>query len=105
MIGRGCQGRPWHAGVLAGHREPSRQEIVEIALEHYRMMLEFYGEAVGIRHARKHLAWYLDRYAPTTAAADKAKIMTSKDSREVAASFHAALQAGANLAPCVQEAA
>ncbi|MFK0165452.1 tRNA dihydrouridine synthase DusB [Rhizobium sp. NPDC090279] len=105
MIGRGCQGRPWHAGVLAGHREPDRQEIVEIALEHYRMMLEFYGEAVGIRHARKHLAWYLDRYAPATTAADKAKIMTSRESVEVAASFHAALQAGADLAHCVQEAA
>jgi len=105
MIGRGCQGRPWHAGVLAGHREPGREEIVEIALEHYRMMLEFYGEAVGIRHARKHLAWYLDRYAPATTGADKAKIMTSKESGEVAASFHAALQAGADLAQCVQEAA
>ena len=105
MIGRGCQGRPWHAGVLAGHREPSRQEIVEIALEHYRMMLEFYGEAVGIRHARKHLAWYLDRYAPATTAADKTKIMTSRESGEVAASFRAALQAGADLAQCVQEAA
>lgn len=105
MIGRGCQGRPWHAGVLAGHREPGRREIVEIALEHYRMMLEFYGEAVGIRHARKHLAWYLDRHAPATTGADKANIMTSKDSREVTASFHAALQAGADLAPRVQEAA
>lgn len=105
MIGRGCQGRPWHAGVLAGHRQPGRREIVDIALEHYRMMLEFYGEAVGIRHARKHLAWYLDRYAPATAGADKAKIMTSKESGEVAASFHAALQAGADLAQCVQEAA
>ncbi|MBB3386080.1 tRNA-dihydrouridine synthase B [Rhizobium sp. BK609] len=105
MIGRGCQGRPWHAGVLAGHREPSRQEIVEIALEHYRMMLEFYGETVGIRHARKHLSWYLDRYASATAGTDKAKIMTSKDSGEVAASFRAALQAGADLAQCVQEAA
>ncbi|OEC98982.1 MULTISPECIES: tRNA dihydrouridine synthase DusB [unclassified Rhizobium] len=105
MIGRGCQGRPWHAGVLAGHREPSRDEIVEIALEHYRMMLEFYGEAVGIRHARKHLAWYLDRYAPATAGADKAKIMTSKESGEVAVSFQAALQAGADLAHRIQEAA
>ena len=105
MIGRGCQGRPWHAGVLAGYREPGRQEIVDIAVEHYLSMLEFYGEAVGIRHARKHLAWYLDRFAPAITGADKAKIMTSKDSREVAASFHAALQAGADLAPCVQEAA
>ncbi|MGN6775174.1 tRNA dihydrouridine synthase DusB [Rhizobium sp.] len=105
MIGRGCQGRPWHAGVLAGHCEPSRQEIVDIALEHYRMMLEFYGEAVGIRHARKHLAWYLDRYASATTGADKAKIMTSKESGEVVVSFRAALQAGFDLAHCVQEAA
>jgi tRNA-dihydrouridine synthase B len=105
MIGRGCQGRPWHAGVLAGHREPDRQEIVNIAVEHYLSMLEFYGEAVGIRHARKHLAWYLDRHAPAITGADKAKIMTSKESREVTASFHAALQAGADLAQCVQEAA
>ncbi|WP_368518012.1 tRNA-dihydrouridine synthase, partial [Rhizobium sp.] len=86
-------------------REPSRQEIVDIALEHYRMMLEFYGEAVGIRHARKHLAWYLDRYAPATTGADKAKIMTSKEGGEVAATFQAALQAGADLAHRIQEAA
>ena len=105
MVGRGCQGRPWHAGVLAGHREPGRDEIAEIALEHYRMMLDFYGEAVGIRHARKHLSWYLDRYAPTTIGAEKARIMTSKDSHEVAALFHAALQAGSDLAGSLQEAA
>jgi tRNA-dihydrouridine synthase B len=105
MVGRGCQGRPWHAGVLAGHREPDRSEIANIALEHYRMMLAFYGEAVGIRHARKHLGWYLDRYAPTIAGAEKAGIMTSKDSREVAALFHAALQTGSDLARSLQEAA
>ncbi|MQB43122.1 tRNA dihydrouridine synthase DusB [Rhizobium sp. ICMP 5592] len=105
MVGRGCQGRPWHAGVLAGHRAPDRGEIADIALEHYRMMLDFYGEAVGIRHARKHLGWYLDRYAPTIIGAEKARIMTSKDSQEAAALLHAALQAGSDLARSLQEAA
>ncbi|WP_037135660.1 tRNA dihydrouridine synthase DusB [Rhizobium leucaenae] len=105
MVGRGCQGRPWHAGVLAGHPHPDHGDIADIALEHYQMMLEFYGEAVGIRHARKHLGWYLDRYAPTITGAEKAGIMTSKDSREVAALFHAALQAGSDLPQCAQEAA
>ncbi len=105
MVGRGCQGRPWHTGVLAGHRAPDRGEIADIALEHYRMMLDFYGEAVGIRHARKHLSWYLDRYAPTTIGAEKARIMTSKDSQEAAALLHAALQAGSDLAQSLQEAA
>nr|WP_206119832.1 tRNA dihydrouridine synthase DusB [Rhizobium laguerreae] len=91
MIGRGCQGRPWHAGVLAGAPEPRRQEIADIAVEHYRMMLDFYGEAVAIRHARKHLGWYLQRFAPALSGAEKAEIMTSRDPREVAARLYDAL--------------
>ncbi|MBX4872786.1 tRNA dihydrouridine synthase DusB [Rhizobium bangladeshense] len=95
MIGRGCQGRPWHAGVLAGAAEPRREDIPHIAVEHYRMMLDFYGEAVAIRHARKHLGWYLERFAPAVAGGEKADIMTSRDPREVAARLYDALAAGA----------
>ncbi|NKF34416.1 tRNA dihydrouridine synthase DusB, partial [Pseudomonas sp. BGM005] len=80
---RGCQGRPWHAGVLAGAAEPQREDIADIAVEHYRMMLDFYGEAVAIRHARKHLGWYLERFAPALASGEKAAIMTSRDPGEV----------------------
>lgn len=105
MVGRGCQGRPWHAGVLAGHPGPKPGQIADIALEHYEMMLEFYGEAAGIRHARKHLNWYLDRYAPSIEGAEKATIMTSKDPRQVAALFHRALGENASALPRVQEAA
>ncbi|MDE1993353.1 MAG: tRNA dihydrouridine synthase DusB [Rhizobiaceae bacterium] len=103
MIGRGCQGRPWHAGVLARQVGPRRDEIADIALEHYRMMLDFYGDAVAVRHARKHLAWYLERHAPGIPSARKAEIMTSRDSQEVATLFYAAMQAGA--AERLQEAA
>jgi len=95
MIGRGCQGRPWHAGVLAGAVGPERSEIADIAVEHYRMMLEFYGEQVAIRHARKHLGWYLERYAPALAGADKAAIMTSKEPPEVERLLYDALSEGA----------
>ncbi|ANM10483.1 tRNA-dihydrouridine synthase [Rhizobium sp. N541] len=94
MIGRGCQGRPWHAGVLAGATEPPRHEIADIAVEHYTMMLDFYGEAVATRHARKHLGWYLERFAPDLAGGDKAAIMTSRDPREVAARLYQALASG-----------
>ncbi|MBB4437208.1 tRNA-dihydrouridine synthase B [Rhizobium leguminosarum] len=93
MIGRGCQGRPWHAGVIAGAPEPLPQEIADIAVEHYRMMLDFYGEAVAIRHARKHLGWYLQRFAPDLLGDEKAAIMTSRDPREVAARLYDALAA------------
>nr|WP_205931262.1 tRNA dihydrouridine synthase DusB [Rhizobium leguminosarum] len=91
MIGRGCQGRPWHAGVISGASAPQSPEIAEIAVEHYRMMLDFYGEAVAIRHARKHLGWYLQRFAPDLSGAEKAEIMTSRDPREVAARLYDAL--------------
>ncbi len=94
MIGRGCQGRPWHAGVISGTPAPQSLEIVDIAVEHYRMMLDFYGEAVAIRHARKHLGWYLQRFSPDLAGGEKAAIMTSRDPREVAARLYDALAAG-----------
>jgi tRNA-dihydrouridine synthase B len=94
MIGRGCQGRPWHAGVISGTPAPQSLEIADIAVEHYRMMLDFYGEAVAIRHARKHLGWYLQRFSPDLAGGEKAAIMTSRDPREVAARLYDALAAG-----------
>lgn len=93
MLGRGCQGRPWHAGVLAGHDGPQASEIPGLVVEHYRMMLEHYGIEVGVRHARKHLGWYLDRHAPDLPADAKAAIMTSKDAGFVAEALERALSA------------
>jgi tRNA-dihydrouridine synthase B len=56
-------------------------------------MLDLYGEAVAIRHARKHLGWYLQRFAPDLLGDEKAAIMTSRDPREVAARLYDALAA------------
>lgn len=95
MVGRGAQGQPWLPAVLAGHAAPSRTEIPAIAIEHYQMMLEFYGREAGLRHARKHLGWYLDRFAPASAATGKAEIMTSHDPAEVADLLRSALDENA----------
>ncbi|MDM7980243.1 MAG: tRNA dihydrouridine synthase DusB [Rhizobium sp.] len=91
MIGRGCQGRPWHAGVLAGHAAPAPSEISDVVVDHYRAMLDHYGAEVGVRHARKHLGWYLDRHAPDLAPEAKAAIMTSKDQGFVVGALQRAL--------------
>lgn len=91
MVGRSCQGRPWHAGVLAGHIGPKVDAIPDLVVDHYQMMLQHYGADVGIRHARKHLGWYLDRHAPELAAQAKAAIMTSKDAGFVADALRRAL--------------
>lgn len=79
MVGRACQGRPWHAGWVAGHEGPQRDEIADLAAGHYEAMLGHYGADVGVRHARKHVGWYLERFAPDVPAAQKAEIMTSRD--------------------------
>nr|WP_281409924.1 tRNA dihydrouridine synthase DusB [Rhizobium grahamii] len=83
MIGRGSQGRPWHVGAIAGAKAPASADIPSIVIEHYRMMIEFYGAAVAVRHARKHLGWYLDRFAPALPQDEKAAIMTARDQKEV----------------------
>ncbi|OZA92954.1 MAG: tRNA dihydrouridine synthase DusB [Erythrobacter sp. 34-65-8] len=65
MIGRGAYGKPWLLGqvmhwwrtgqVLAA---PDIDEQYEVMVEHYRRMLDHYGDDVGVKIARKHLGWY-----------------------------------------------
>ncbi|HCL66985.1 MAG TPA: tRNA dihydrouridine synthase DusB [Rhizobium sp.] len=105
MVGRACQGRPWLAGVLAGGPEPHLSEIAAIAVEHYEMMLSHYGVDVGVRHARKHLGWYLERYAPDLAPARKAEIMTARDAGFVAKALARALGDAADAKNECREAA
>lgn len=95
MVGRSAQGRPWHPAVLAGAcPHPGVDECASVAVEHYRMMLDFYGVEAGLRHARKHVGWYLERFAPGLAGTDKAAIMTARDSAFVADRLAAAILAG-----------
>src|SRR5437870_2841206 len=65
MIGRGCYGRPWFIGQVIDwlrHRQrrpdPPLATQYAIVLGHYDDMLSHYGMPVGLRVARKHLAWY-----------------------------------------------
>jgi len=94
MVGRGAQGRPWHVGWLAGHAAPQDAEIAGLVAEHYEAMLELYGVESGLRHARKHLGWYLERFAPDLPGDRKATIMTCREPREVLALMAEALVAG-----------
>lgn len=66
MVGRALCGRPWLAGILTGalvHRDLEALVLSEMVAGHYEAMIHHYGEATGVRHARKHLGWYLDRLA------------------------------------------
>ncbi|WP_374346676.1 tRNA dihydrouridine synthase DusB [Phenylobacterium sp.] len=76
MIGRGVYGRPWVAtqveAGLAGRAfgEPDADTRLAIALDHFRDSLKFYGDRLGLRIFRKHLASYVDNAPwPTQAEA------------------------------------
>jgi tRNA-dihydrouridine synthase B len=65
MVGRAAQGRPWLLGAIAHYLdsgellpEPSLQDVRDILLGHLEHLHAFYGEAAGVRIARKHLGWY-----------------------------------------------
>jgi tRNA-dihydrouridine synthase B len=65
MIGRGAYGKPWLlAQVMHWLRtgqalpDPSLGQQLGLILEHYRWMLDLYGEDTGVKMARKHLGWY-----------------------------------------------
>ncbi|MBF9232585.1 tRNA dihydrouridine synthase DusB [Microvirga alba] len=66
MVGRSAVGRPWLVGQIGAALQgrfipdPAPAEMAAIAIEHYDGLLSLYGEKVGIRHARKHLAAYAD---------------------------------------------
>jgi tRNA-dihydrouridine synthase B len=65
MVGRAAQGRPWIFREIAHHlstgkslAEPSLREVRDILIAHLEHLHAFYGEASGVRIARKHLGWY-----------------------------------------------
>lgn len=65
MIGRAAQGRPWIFREVAHYLAtgetlpaPEVTEIHQILREHLDDIYRFYGEATGVRMARKHIAWY-----------------------------------------------
>lgn len=65
MIGRGCYGKPWFLNQVdhylkTGEKlaDPDLAHKKVTVLNHVAHMLDYYGEDVTVRIARKHIAWY-----------------------------------------------
>ena len=78
MIGRAAQGRPWIFREIAHYlatgsllAPPSVVEARTAILEHLDDHYVFYGEALGVRIARKHLHWYTAALPGATAFRDQ----------------------------------
>jgi tRNA-dihydrouridine synthase B len=100
MVGRASYGAPWIVGDIArasgsGDRSASAaplggQAMADYVAGHYDDMLALYGVDSGLRQARKHLGWYLDRHAPGVASELRGRVMTSTDPVEVVAALRGA---------------
>jgi len=65
IIGRAAQGNPWIfrevAAALDGRKSapPTPDERVEMALRHFDLEIQLYGERKALLEMRKHIAWYM----------------------------------------------
>ncbi len=91
MVGRGHYGAPWLAGAIAAQAAgrpaigapTSSKEFFSYIVDHYEDMLTLYGIEQGLRHARKHLGWFVDRHAPHSPAELRRAAMTSTAPKDV----------------------
>jgi nifR3 family TIM-barrel protein len=96
MIGRGAYGAPWMPGRIAralatgiDPGDPPPEAMRDILIEHYEAMLAHYGTGLGIRNARKHLVWALERHIGDTATqkAWRRRLCGTEEPREVIATI------------------
>jgi nifR3 family TIM-barrel protein len=61
MIGRATYGQPHLCGQIANFTDGEGNAPAYDVVEHVSEMIEFYGDYMGVRCARKHIGWYLER--------------------------------------------
>lgn len=83
MIGRAATGRPWIAAeieaALAGvvFQAPEGEALAAIVCRHFERSLKFYGERLGLRMFRKHLAAYVEA-APWLATSEAPRAVRAR---------------------------
>ncbi|MBU2532354.1 MAG: tRNA dihydrouridine synthase DusB [Alphaproteobacteria bacterium] len=88
MVGRGAYGAPWQPGRIAsaicGGRPappPEGRALHALIVRHLDDMLHHYGRDLGLRNARKHIAWYLEHlgFDPQAAKAWRRRLCTAEE--------------------------
>ncbi len=118
MLGRAAHGSPWifrDVNYFLSHGKNaaalSREEVRDIILAHLEALYAFYGEDTGLRVARKHLGWYLEKLqdAPAVrrelmaASTSASQFALSKKSLDIwATDAGAAVAAWGGLAACAE---
>jgi nifR3 family TIM-barrel protein len=105
MIGRAAQGRPWLPGAIEHALKqggeaaaPSRARLLASLLSLYEDTLEFYDRRLGVRVARKHIAWTIDAVFGAAARERRKAVCTLEDPSRVRAELRALFECEAGLA-------
>ncbi len=104
MVGRSLIGRPWDIAEISASVDGRVSAPVtafqkaEIAVDHYRDILDFYPAAKGIRFARKHLAGYCDQSNLSKTDPLRIRICQSQDPEAVAEALELAFLQMAEVA-------
>ena len=87
MVARGVLGNPWIfeeiESALQGkdYKRPEQEEVIGMAISHYRNAIRHDGEHKAVREMRKHLGWYLKGMKNSTDL--KVRINTEEDHEAV----------------------
>lgn len=99
MLGRAAHGRPWIFREIRHYLNthtllspPSMHERADVIHQHMCALHDFYGENLGVRFMRKHLAWYGEYLDNSTAFIRQFhKLTTCQEQRAAVKDFFAAL--------------
>ena len=112
MIGRAAQGRPWlfreiEFFLATGAHLPAPEvaEIHSVLKEHMHDLYGFYGEATGVKVARKHISWYTKGLTGSAAFRHHMNTLDSTSAQTAAIDefFSELATRGRHLPYCVEE--
>jgi tRNA-dihydrouridine synthase B len=96
MIGRAAQGKPWLPGAIEHALKhggevspPTPARLLHSLLALYDDTLAFYPEKLGVRVARKHIAWTVDAVLGASAREARKAICMLEDPKTVRAELRA----------------
>lgn len=91
MVGRGALGNPWIFSQINSYLdlekipdEPTLSQRIAVMCRHIEKLCEYKGEDVGMREARKHIAWYTKGFHGAAALRNEAgRLCTLKEFYEL----------------------
>jgi tRNA-dihydrouridine synthase B len=106
MVGRAAMGRPWLPGQIETFLEqgvwpsdPKPQAQFDIFRDWYEACLKLYGEGLGLRVGRKHIAGFIDGFlGPEGGRQARAAICRLEDPQAVIGAMQAMYETGAQEA-------